>query len=44
MAWGRRNQIRYNPNEPWWKNVLATLIACVLVILFFAVIAFIGTL
>ena len=40
----RKNQIGYNPEEPWWKNVLATIIACVLVILVFAIIFFIGTL
>lgn len=34
----------WRPKGPWWQKALATIIACVLIILLFAVISFIGTL
>lgn len=40
--WAENNG--WSPKGPWWQKALATIIACVLVILIFAVIAFIGSL
>ena len=40
----RQSKKGYQPEGPWWQKALATVIACVVIILIFAVIFFIGSL